>query len=388
MLFVELMVSLMNPRFYSPILVLYVRGFIHYLFFIISTIITYGFLIVSEPTLQYLLKQFIRSGVFLDYLNTTILPIIYAIILVLCIKRKGLLFGLITFPLYGWILNIILLSLAILTSSIKTNEYLFVSSFKLHNLILYVNPIPLVAEAIIPRISINIEIYNTVSGASRKAGPEASLTDDEVLRIRIYGKEGEVNFKVEPTDSIRISNLFKTHLYSYVDVIPLSTVKSILEIHCGDKLLHRVNINVRNVNYRNITFYTYLNEDYIGSSSLSVESNKQLIDAVQPVLTAHLSRLGISNNDISEIQFYTKDKIYIPSSAKIKDLPETEEFIVKVYTIDKINEFIKYFKKTDVYEIWETLVKRLEFVRNRIPAILKNLEDLKKDLDIIIGNWW
>lgn len=348
----------------------------------------YGVTLVPKPVLNHLFGLMGFDNVFLNYFNLTILPLIYSLILASCARRKGLLQGFTRFLFIGWLFNIAIFSLSILVSSIKGVEFFSMEGTRLYVTLLFVNPTPLILEAIMPRTAVSLSVYNTVTGATRRAGEEASLSNDEVLRIEIYGESDKISFKAQPDGLVKFSNIVKTHLFSYVDAIPQAVGKTTIEVYYDDRLIRSIDVSVKNLVYRSITFYLYLNDDYIGSSEISVETNKQLIDAVQPVLSAFLSKLGVSSSDITEIQFYTKDKLYIPSSAKLTDLPEINEFVVKIYVIDKIGEFLKYLKKSDVYEIWETLVKRLELLRRRIPDLLKSVEDLKKDLENVVSNWW
>lgn len=379
----------MGARAQGSLAALYTKGLIYGFVFTFSVIVLYGFCLVHKPVLSYIfgVVGFDNEG-FLKYVNLAILPIIYSALLALGLRRRSWIQGFLKFLLLGWLFNIILFTLAVIISSARGDEYLSVEGVRLYLTLLFVNPIPLVIEAVLPKTAILIDVYDTVTGASRRAREEVALSGDEVLRIRIIGDSSKISFKSEPDGSVRFSKMYKTNLYSYVDATPLSATKISVGVYYEDRLVRNVKISVKNVNYRNVSFYIYLNEDFIGSSEISVETNKQLIDAVQPVLSGFLSRIGISSSDISEVQFYTKEKVYIPPSAKLIDLPEINEFVVKVYVVDKVGEFLKYLKKSDVYELWEVLVKRLEVLRNRIPNLLKNIEELKRDLDNVVSNWW
>ena len=105
-----------------------------------------------------------------------------------------------------------------------------------------------------------------------------------------------------------------------------------------------------------------------------------------------LKKATVNNNlgerdDIREIQFYTEDDVFIPSTTKIREL-EVDKVKAKIYAREKILELLRYYGKKDVYELWDTLIRRLEFLREKVSWLIKELDTTIEKSHAIIDNWW
>ncbi len=213
------------------------------------------------------------------------------------------------------------------------------------------------------------------------------LKTGETLRIIIYGEEYHIAVSSEPRDSMILSDRSKTITYTYIDIVPASTYGGYLNIYYKDKLVYKLKCIYKEVNYRKIKFYVHYNDDLVGEYEVKVEDYKDLLSAFTHILDATIAKLGIERDDIREIQFYTEDDVFIPSTTKIREL-EVDKVKAKIYAREKILELLRYYGKKDVYELWDTLIRRLEFLREKVSWLIKELDTTIEKSHAIIDNWW
>ncbi|MEM1675720.1 MAG: hypothetical protein QXL68_03980, partial [Desulfurococcaceae archaeon] len=72
----------------------------------------------------------------------------------------------------------------------------------------------------------------------------------------------------------------------------------------------------------------------------------------------------------------------------ISDLTNVNEVNVMIYSTEKYMEIYKYYSKSDIYNLWETLVKRLEILRREISDLINETEELIGRVKYFQINWW
>jgi len=215
---------------------------------------------------------------------------------------------------------------------------------------------------------------------------EVVLKSGEVIRIRIYGESVDVAVKPDPPDSFKLMDVGKTLYYNYVDLKPLSSFGGMVNIYYRDSLVSRFKTVVEGVEYKSLTFKAMFNDDYIGEYTLSVEKYKDLRTASEPVLKSVLSKLGI--DEVRDVQFYTMDNVSLPSTILVSDLKDIDTVVMKMYSVEKYMEFLRYMGKKDVHELWDLLIKRLEILRNTIDKFLGELDSVIDKSIKISSDWW
>ncbi len=240
-----------------------------------------------------------------------------------------------------------------------------------------------------PLISLNISIVGE-KGEEKEADLKNTtlyMNENDVLRIKIYGT-ANISIVAEPRDSFEIMGPYKSLVYNYIDVKPASTLGGEIIVYYNDTLIYSVKIRIKEMSTKELLFNVFFNDDLIYKGKYRVEVGKDLLEASKPIIKAAITKLNLTLDDIREIQFYTSDNIHIPSETRIKDIRDIDEINVKLYSTEKYLELLKYYRKSDVFKLWDTLIKRLEIIRNNIYDLESLINNALSEAGIIRGNWW
>ncbi len=369
-----------------------VRGSILAIILVLSFMVYLGTLFNQPDVVDYLVTVTKIFDENTSNLLRYIVPLaLFLVAFGLSIKGKQIYMGIISFIAKY---SILLLLVVILVSSyIIYYKYIYYLDFRKDFIVLSFSTILLIITIILttryPLIAFGFQKIS-IDGETRplRIGSSIVVDGEESIRIKIYGEPYEVSITPDPPESMRVSNIGKTMFYNYIDIKLLSSFGGFLEISYKDKLVYRIKCIVGKVNSKKIRFNIYFNDDLVGVYEENTEIQKNLEEAVEPIVKAVLSKIGVDPESIGTIQFYTEDDIHIPSKTFVKDLGAVDTIIVKIYSSEKHMEFLKYLNKKDVFELWDTLVKRLEILRKRVDEFIKELDLVLGKAEKIYSNWW
>ncbi|OYT40777.1 MAG: hypothetical protein B6U89_00945 [Desulfurococcales archaeon ex4484_58] len=331
----------------------------------------------------------INIGLLLKYLTPIILLLT---LLFLSIRRRQLIMGFIVF-LGRYIVSLLVITI-ILFGIVIYDKFFSVQNFEHEVFGLMISTILLgivmVFHTQYPIVAFSFTRVDE-KGKTRPVSifsKEVTLDKNEWLRIKIYGDPDQVIVGSDPESTLKIIEKNTTLTHSYIDVIPVNPHGGYLEIYWRGKIIYKIKCHAKNVDFKELKFTVYFNDDPVGEYTYKVESYKNLIEAAEPVIRAILAKLGLEKDDLREVQFYSKDQIYIPSNMRISDLVDVNEVIVKIYSSEKYLEFLKDLSRKDVFELWETLVKRLEVLRGLFSETIKEHVRIKTKFNSVLKNWW
>uniref|UniRef100_A0A7C4D826 Uncharacterized protein n=1 Tax=Staphylothermus marinus TaxID=2280 RepID=A0A7C4D826_STAMA len=383
----------MYSRLFSIGISMIFRGLFLSVLFTITILFFYGYLpYINRDVFTYLS---ITTGI-IDEQSVLffkiIIPIALLFLLPVYIKTRELYIGLIKFiTVYSSICLIILI-----LSYSHIVYYKYVRSIDFVNELYYVSfslillLFNIVLAFTYPLIAISIVRVDRVGRIKSvdTSVNEIQLDPGEVVRIKIYGDQSSIGIRSQPENSIKVIGFNKTFFYKYIDIYPLSSFGGYVELFYKDKLLYRFKCIYKSIEYRRIKFNVFFNDDYIYSHEVSVESYKSVLESIESLIDSITGKLGIDKSDISRIVFYTIDKIHIPGDTIISDLTNVNEVNVMIYSTEKYMEIYKYYSKSDIYNLWETLVKRLEILRREISDLINETEELIGRVKYFQSNWW
>jgi len=219
---------------------------------------------------------------------------------------------------------------------------------------------------------VSIDLY-VVSGTSEHKlslnNKSISLNGDDTIRVKVFGKP-DFSIKVYPGGSMHVSDIVSTTYYYYVEIIPIGSHTSTLEIFYKDILIGKYKVVLKNVCLKNIVFTIYYNDDKIYEQSYNIECRKSLLDASKQAIKAALARIGLDITNVRDIQYYTENNVLIPPDITVNDLKENK-VLIKLYVVEKYLEVLKYYSRKDVLDLWDSLIKRLEILMQNIPNLEK-----------------
>ncbi len=168
---------------------------------------------------------------------------------------------------------------------------------------------------------------------------------------------------------------------------PISLITSEFKLLYGDKLLLSFSLKLGRINTRKLTYIVVFNDDEIGREEYSVEETKTLINSSYPIIRSVVSRMGIDEEDIGEIQFYDGKGRLIPGNTPIYMI-DTDTITLKIYTVEKHLELLKYYKVEDIMKLWEKLMKRLEYLDMVSKALGDEITNNIATGIALMKNWW
>lgn len=308
------------------------------------------------------------------------------------VKFRGLYIGLIQFAAF---LSSSLLFIAIVA-------YAYVAYYKYTILADYAREVQgIVAQLLLLLLSASlVTVYPLlaidlcVAGRGGKCRPvdvsngEVLLSSSELVRVKVYGDSSKIGLRIDPENSIKVKEVRKTMLYEYIDLHPLSSFGGRLEVCYEDKIIAELRCKYARSEYKSLKFNVYFNDDYVGSYEYKVESYKTVREALEPALDAVVAKLGIDKSDVRDVKFYTKDRVSVPSDLIVSDLEAVDELDAMIYSTEKIMELYKYYAKGEIFELWESLVKRLEFLRSEMNSAASEVGEQLRRARAIFRNWW
>ncbi|MET1159923.1 MAG: hypothetical protein ABWW65_03090 [Thermoprotei archaeon] len=377
----------------SPALSVTVRGVLLGVFLVLMLVLFMGYLPISEYSIpEYLVYVGLVSSSAKDLVNYSILITVFIVSLVLAVRGYGFYMGLIRFlalsTAFLALISVFVLIYTIYYEYVNMIDYsdeVYGFSF---SLVLAIASVLLITKY--PVIAIGFYGVDEL-GNIKPIGfgvEDIRLRGNEVLRVVVYGDHANLAVKPVPPENARIEDVGKTLKYSYIDVKISSSFSGYLEVYYNDKLVYRLRMSLVDVEYRDIVFKVFLNEDSVGKYSVRVESNKKIIEAAKPVIEAVLARIGIDREAVKEVQFFTEEGVYIPRETVISKLSGIDRVVTKIYFTEKYLEVLKYLRNKDVYELWDMLIERLEFIRRESPVITGTLEKLAKRVESVLNRWW
>ncbi len=172
-----------------------------------------------------------------------------------------------------------------------------------------------------------------------------------------------------------------------IRIYPASIIPSDFVLkHKGSTIL-AVKLKLAESSVRELKFYVYFNDDQILETNIAAEVTKTLLSVAVPVVESVLARMNLSRKDIGKIQFYNRNNLYIDGNTKIGDL-ESSEVILKIYSVEKHLELLKYYKIKDVYELWDKLMRRLEFLSKESENVVNKTRELLAAGKLLLSSWW
>jgi len=382
----------MYSRLLLPMFSIITRGLVLSIILIYVIALFYGFLFnLKSNIISYLsVKTDLLDENLANLVGHLIPLILLIIVLSFSLRGKRIYMAILSFISY-YSLSMLFIIIAILVYTIYY-EYVYNIDYQPELMMLNTSLILAIITGLLitvyPQSAISFKkvVNSKIIGIEVSSGT-IELRTGETLRIMIYGEEHHIAVSSEPRDSIILSDRNKTIAYTYIDVVPASTYGGYLNIYYKDKLVYKLKCIYKEVNYRKIKFYVHYNDDLVGEYEVKVEDYKDLLSAFTHILDATIAKLGIERDDIREIQFYTEDDVFIPSTTKIREL-EVDKVKAKIYAREKILELLRYYGKKDVYELWDTLIRRLEFLREKVSWLIKELDTTIEKSHAIIDNWW
>ena len=367
----------MNSKLYTFVFSVFFRGFVLGILALFMILFYFGYTPVN--TVDFLASFFIEIGslnnAVIHIITPLFLLVLFIIVFVYSIRKERLVMGIVGFlGRYSFILSVIVVvcSLIVIMYGIYSSveivaftkyvKYLILGSFVSLLSGLLITKYPLVS----------IDLY-VVSGTSEHKcsfdNKLISLDGDEIIRVKIFGKP-DFSVRIYPGESMRVSNIISTTYYYYVEIIPVSSHTSMLEIFYKDVLIGRYKVALKNVCLKNIVFIVYYNDDKIYEQSYNIECRKSLLDASKQAIKAALARIGLDITNVRDIQYYTENNVLIPPDIVVGDLKENK-VLIKLYVVEKYLEVLKYYGRKDVLDLWDSLIKRLEILMQNIPNLEK-----------------
>lgn len=383
----------MNSKLLTPIFSLVVRGSILAVLMIIALWIYFGALINIEADIfTYLASNTgLISSKLAELLKASVLVVLLLVLAVYSFKRDRLGIGLLKF------MSLYSLSLLVLIAVIQAIVIIFQFSRGIGvfdaSLSLIITIVLGLLVAIFswkyPLVSIVLSIVDE-NGNESFIDPSRSiivLDEDQILRVKIYGSRS-IRVVAEPPKNFQVSHLVKGFTYNFVDVKPITNLGGKVKIYYNDTLIYNVGIKVKNFELKDVTFTVFFNDDIIYEQKYRVGLNETILDASKPAISAALARLGLTLDDVREIQFYTSENIHVPHDTLIRDIADVDKILVRIYSVEKHLELLKYYRKADVFKLWDTLIKRLEVLAESIREIEPLINSMVSELNTISGNWW
>ncbi|ADI32380.1 hypothetical protein [Staphylothermus hellenicus] len=383
----------MNSKLLLPIFSLVVRGSILAVLTVVSVGVYFGALVnTGTDIFTYLASTTgLISLRLAELLKISVIIVFLLIILVYSLRRDRLGIGLLRF------MGLYSLSLLTLVAIVEVvvMAFLFIRGMSVFSvgvslvIVIVLGLLVVIFSKKYPLISITLSTINN-DGSESQVFPGISpliLDNDQVLRIKLYGSRN-VKIIAEPSENLQVSGLVKGLIYDYIDVKPLTPIGGKVKIYYNDMLIYNMGIKARNVELKNILFTIYFNDDLVYEQEYRVGLNEALLNASRQAVNAALARLGLSFEDVKEIQFYTGDNIRIPQNASIRDIVNVDKVLVKIYSAEKHLELLKYYRKADVFKLWDSLMKRLELLAENMMELESLIDSIVSELNTISRNWW
>lgn len=383
----------MNSKLFMPVFSLVVRGSILAVLTVISVWVYFGALInTGTDIFTYLASTTgLISLRLAELLKISVIIVFLLIILVYSLRRDRLGIGLLRFmSLY----SLSLLTIVAIIEAVVI-AFLFIRGMSVFSagaslvIIVILGLLIVIFSKKYPLVSITLSTLNK-DGSESYVFPDISpliLDNEQVLRIKLYGSRN-VKIITEPSENFQVSGLVKGLMYDYVDIKPLTTIGGKVKIYIDDILVYNMSIKARNVELKNMLFTVFFNDDPVYEQEYRVGLNETILDASKQAVNAALARLGLSFDDVKEIQFFTGENIRIPHNASIKDIANVDKVLVKIYSVEKHLEFLKYYRKADVFKLWDSLMKRLEVLAENMMKLDSLIDSVVSELNTISGNWW
>ena len=371
----------MIGKLYTFVFSVFLRGFVLGILALFMVLFFFGYTPVN--TVDFLVAVFTEIGFLNKAMIRIITPlfllVLFIVVFVYSIRRERLVMGIIGFlGRYSFILSVIIVICSLVMIVYNMYNNLSVETLVFTKYVKYIvlgSFMGLVSSLLITRYPlVSIDLY-VVSGTSEhKHSFDNNLIDlngDEIIRVKVFGKP-DFSVRVYPGESMHVSNVVSTTYYYYVEIIPISSHTSTLEIFYKDVLIGRYKVVLKNMCLKNIVFIVYYNDDKIYEQSYNIECRKSLLDASKQAIKAALARIGLDITNVRDIQYYTENNVLIPPDIIVGDLKETK-VLIKLYVVEKYLEVLKYYSRKNVLDLWDSLIKRLEILMQNIPSLEKLL---------------
>ncbi len=207
----------------------------------------------------------------------------------------------------------------------------------------------------------------------------------EYLELAIHGSPTIIDMDYDE-EAIKVEEV-KTLTGLNVRVYPASITPSSFVLKYKDITILSIKLKLAEASIRELKLYVYFNDDQLLETSITAEVTKSLLSAAAPVVESVLARMKLSRDDIGKIQFYDKNNLHIDGNTKIGDL-DSSEVVLKIYSVEKHLELLKYYRVKDVYELWDKLMKRLEYLNDDSKETIKKAMELLAAGKLLLSSWW
>ncbi len=235
-----------------------------------------------------------------------------------------------------------------------------------------------------PPIALSIS-YITPQGRKTLETEIIAMNPRDHIEIRVYGSPDLIEEEYDEGSIDVEKNETLTGLV--LRIRPKSIQPSEYMIKYGGKLALSIRIRLLESSIKTLRYRVFFNDDEITEAKISSEPTKTLLAAAEPIVKSVISRIGLSVEDVREIQFYTENNLYLNPQMRIGEL-ETDTIQVKIYSVEKHMELLKYYKAKDVYELWDKLMRRLEYLGRESDELFTRTRELLSAGKILLTSWW
>jgi len=367
-------------KLFLPINSVILRSAILIVLIAVSLAIYYGG-IIGEPasTLFQWLIDYTSVSLNTRIVDTALQLMLGAMVIIYVLKHRlftGLVKGI---HLYVLVVLIIVLLSSLL--SIISGSSLEVADILVLILIIGINAVLMTKY---PPIAISVK-YIGIENNVDESSDILRLNDEGKILLQVIGSPEYL--KIIYDDERVDLNTIKTVTGEIIEIRPRSISPGDIVIKASSNVIFKLRLSLKDTDTRELIFKLFFNDDEIGDEKLNVEKTKTLLEASYPAVKSILARIGLDESDIREIQFFNFRNVYLSPETRIYELTDNEIY-VKIYSVEKHMELLRYYRSKDVFELWDRLMRRLEFLNSSVDEITAKVPEIIAALKTLTWYRW
>lgn len=211
------------------------------------------------------------------------------------------------------------------------------------------------------------------------------LDDKEKIVLQVIGSPEYI--KITYDDEHIDLNTTKTVTGEIIEIRPRSISPGNVIIKASSNVIFKLRLSLKDTDTRELVFKLFFNDDEVGEEKINVERTKTLLEASYPAVKSILARIGLDESDIREIQFYNSRNVYLDPETRIYELID-HEIHVKIYSVEKHLELLRYYRSKDVFELWDKLMRRLQLLNSSVDEITAKVSEIIIALKTLTWHRW
>ncbi len=246
-----------------------------------------------------------------------------------------------------------------------------------------------------PPIAVKLEKRSKSNGEKKtivKPGSSVALGSRDSLILKVYGDINKIKIISDPEDIINISNpskFFSCWMYEITPSMEGSAKLYLVDRKHGN-IYTQYTINIVELPSRSVKLSIFVNDVKFFEKQVSINETNTIANAFAPFIEAVLGRVGIPKDKVHKVIYLSASNKQLNPKARVMEIPPalTEEIMINIYATEEYKELMMLFGTKSIEELWDLIIKRIQIARQKVNELIKKINDVITDIDVLVRNWW